>query len=156
AAVGHGDEVHARLDEPAREQAPLTERIAAVLIAYAVGLLFDIERTLGARRRDQRMRTLVEGIARLQRRRTSRFGIRLIAIHFVEHGITAFEASAVGRIGDAQIPDAEVRRARVLVHFERVVLIAEETRDAAVETAIDVAAELHEREHAVAITALLG
>ena len=42
------------------------------------------------------------------------------------------------------------------MHFESVVLVAEEARDAAVEAAVDIAAQLHERKHAVLVAPFLG
>src|SRR5262249_36631478 len=47
AAECHGDEAHARLDEPAREQRALPEGRAAVAVADAVAFLLDRERPAG-------------------------------------------------------------------------------------------------------------
>ena len=68
AAVGDGDELHARLDQPPGQQARLAERASAVALARAVGLLAQVERLLGPGRGDQAVGLLVEAVAGLDRR----------------------------------------------------------------------------------------
>src|SRR5262249_37518757 len=140
--------------QPASEQARLSERVSAIVIADAVGLLCDVERVLGRGRRDQRVSAFVEGVARLYRLR--RLHLALIAIDFLQHRVATGEPAALGIIRNAQVAHAEGRRARIVVDLERVELVAEETADATVEATIDVAPQLHEREHAVAIAAFFG
>src|SRR5262249_31791748 len=105
-----GDEGDARLDQPARQEAALAERIAAVEIAELRGLALDVERLLGLSRRDEVVALLVVFIE----------GVDGVAGRLVDDppevvdasakGAPRFEAFGLQPARDRHVADAEARR----------------------------------------------
>ncbi len=155
AAVGNRHKVDARFDQSAGEQARLAEGITAVELAHGVGLQVQIKGPLGGRRADKTVSFFVKDVPRLNYLGRL-LDLLLVLVQTREHGVAPFQAGALGVAGQAQIAHLETAGTGIVHDLERVVLIAQESRDAAVKAAVDVASQLNEREHAVTVAALLG
>ena len=133
----------------------MTQRCAAIAIAHPVRFLGQIESTLGCGGGNQAVRLLIEDVAGPHRLRRL-LDVLLITIEVRQHGIAALQAFPLRIAGQAQVADLEVRRVRVIADLERIVLIAQEAADAAIEPPVDIVSQLHEGEHAMLVAPLPG
>ena len=103
-AQGDLDERHAALDQPAGQQAALAEQVAAIGIAHAVRLLFQVER-LGRGRAHQPHGPVVGRL--MAHRRQSGMPADEIALHVLQQADAGVGLSLVDAFGRHQVLDAE-------------------------------------------------
>ncbi len=149
-AGADGDELDARLDQAACQQAGLAEGIAAVAFAQGGRLAAEIKGLPHGRAGEQLDRALlIRGQTAGFRHAFHRFGLM---IDQLQQCGTIFKACRRNIRGQAQFSDIEIRFARIFENRQRIILPAEKAGELAGREVADIAGQLrqlHEARHRV-------